>query len=158
MSSLPTHSTTGSLSTSTGHVSQSDGSSAPAIGLGQSVQPTFPPWVIGNSANSDSSHRADLDSGGSATKANGDAGSPRSADGPSHRSETAGGIRSPITTDESLIERLEQRLLERESELQELQVSRCHVTKERRQRAVLIKSGTLHQMLHCGGKKKVLII
>uniref|UniRef100_A0A3B4G9N7 Leucine zipper tumor suppressor 1 n=1 Tax=Pundamilia nyererei TaxID=303518 RepID=A0A3B4G9N7_9CICH len=86
MSSLPTHSTSGSLSASTGPVSHSDGSSAPANSLSEGVQPNFPPW-------------------------------------PSALSETAGGIRSPITTDESLIERLEQKLLERESELQELQVS-----------------------------------
>uniref|UniRef100_A0A3Q4N9B1 Leucine zipper, putative tumor suppressor 1 n=1 Tax=Neolamprologus brichardi TaxID=32507 RepID=A0A3Q4N9B1_NEOBR len=99
MSSLPTHSTSGSLSASTGPVSHSDGSSAPANSLSEGVQPNFPPW------------------------ANEDAGSPLSADEPSALSETAGGIRSPITTDESLIERLEQKLLERESELQELQVS-----------------------------------
>ncbi|MBN3302533.1 LZTS1 protein, partial [Amia calva] len=38
-------------------------------------------------------------------------------------SETATCVRSPISTDEILIQQLEQRLLERESELQELQVS-----------------------------------
>lgn len=66
-----------------------------------------------------------------ASKANGDAGSPLSADEPiSHLSETSGGIRSPITTDESLIERLEQRLLERETELQELQVPCCPLSKK----------------------------
>ncbi|XP_075960980.1 leucine zipper putative tumor suppressor 1 isoform X2 [Anarhichas minor] len=89
MSSLPTHSTSGSLSASTGPVSHSDGSSAPANSLSKGVQPNFPPWVN---------------------------------DEPRALCETAGGIRSPITTDESLIERLEQRLLERETELQELQV------------------------------------
>uniref|UniRef100_A0A3B4ZAG8 Leucine zipper tumor suppressor 1 n=1 Tax=Stegastes partitus TaxID=144197 RepID=A0A3B4ZAG8_9TELE len=99
MSSLPTHSTSGSLSASTGPVSHSDGSSALANSLSKGAQSNFPPW------------------------ANEDAGSPFSADEPSSLSETAGGIRSPITTDESLIERLEQRLLERETELQELQVS-----------------------------------
>uniref|UniRef100_A0A667Y674 Leucine zipper tumor suppressor 1 n=1 Tax=Myripristis murdjan TaxID=586833 RepID=A0A667Y674_9TELE len=83
MSSLPTHSTSGSLSASTGPVTHSVGSSAPANSLNQGAQPNFLRWVNGN----------------------------------------AGGIRSPITTDESLIERLEQRLMERESELQELQVS-----------------------------------
>ncbi|XP_044053989.1 leucine zipper putative tumor suppressor 1 [Siniperca chuatsi] len=120
MSSLPTHSTSGSLSASTGPVSQSDGSSAPANSLSKGVQPNFPPWVNGNSANLDCSYRAGLNSGGLISQANG---SPLSADEPSPLSETAGGIRSPITTDESLIERLEQRLLERETELQELQVS-----------------------------------
>ncbi|XP_072244260.1 leucine zipper putative tumor suppressor 1 isoform X2 [Leuresthes tenuis] len=94
MSSLPTHSTSGSLSASTGPVSHNDGS-----------------------------YRASLNSSGLPSKANEDAGSPLSADEPSTLSETAGGIRSPITTDESLIEHLEQRLLERETELQELQVS-----------------------------------
>ncbi|KAM4577300.1 leucine zipper putative tumor suppressor 1 isoform 2-T5 [Odontesthes bonariensis] len=94
MSSLPTHSTSGSLSASTGPVSHNDGS-----------------------------YRAGLNSSGLPSKANEDAGSPLSADEPSTLSETAGGIRSPITTDESLIEHLEQRLLERETELQELQVS-----------------------------------
>ncbi|XP_019131476.2 leucine zipper putative tumor suppressor 1 [Larimichthys crocea] len=123
MSSLPTHSTSGSLSASTGPVSHSDGSSAPANSLSKGVQPSFPPWVNGNSSNLDSSCRSGLNNGGLASKVNGDAGSPLSADEPSPLSETSGGIRSPITTDESLIERLEQRLLERESELQELQVS-----------------------------------
>ncbi|XP_054467651.1 leucine zipper putative tumor suppressor 1 [Anoplopoma fimbria] len=123
MSSLPTHSTSGSLSASTGPVSHSDGSSAPANSLSKGVQPNFPPWVNGNSTNLDCSYRACLNSEGLASKANGDAGSPLSTDEPSALSETAGGIRSPITTDESLIERLEQRLLERETELQELQGS-----------------------------------
>ncbi|KAM8759541.1 leucine zipper putative tumor suppressor 1 isoform 1-T4 [Acanthopagrus schlegelii] len=123
MSSLPTHSTSGSLSASTGPVSHGDGSSAPANGLSKGVQPNFPPWVSGNSANLDCSYRAGLNSVGSTSKGNGDASSPLSADEPSALSETSGGIRSPITTDESLIERLEQRLLERETELHELQVS-----------------------------------
>ncbi|KAG7243919.1 hypothetical protein INR49_006074 [Caranx melampygus] len=122
MSSLPTHSTSGSLSTSTGPVSHSDGSAAPANSFSKGVQPSLPSWVNGNSAKLDCSYRAVLNSSGVASKANG-AGSPLSADEPSPLSETAGGIRSPITTDESLIERLEQRLLERETELQELQVS-----------------------------------
>uniref|UniRef100_A0A8C3ATF4 Leucine zipper tumor suppressor 1 n=1 Tax=Cyclopterus lumpus TaxID=8103 RepID=A0A8C3ATF4_CYCLU len=98
MSSLPTHSTSGSLSASTVPVSHSDGSSAPANSLNKGVQPNFHTW------------------------ANGDAGSPLCSEEPSTLSETAGGIRSPITTDKSLIELLEQRLLERETELQELQV------------------------------------
>ncbi|XP_078107662.1 leucine zipper putative tumor suppressor 1 isoform X2 [Sander vitreus] len=123
MSSLPTHSTSGSLSASTGPVSHSDGSSALANSLSKGVQSNFPPWVNGNSTNLDCSHRAALNSSGLASKANGDAGAPLSADEPSTLSETAGGIRSPITTDELLIERLEQRLLERETELQELQGS-----------------------------------
>lgn len=132
MSSLPTHSTSGSLSASTGPVSHSDGSSATANSLSKRVQPSLPSWVHGNSANLDSSYRAVLNSSGLASKANGDAGSPLCADEPSPLSETAGGIRSPITTDESLIECLEQRLLERETELQELQVPSCHVKKTKK--------------------------
>lgn len=121
MSSLPTHSTSGSLSASAGPANHSDGSSAPANSLSKGPQPNFPPWVNGNSANPDCSYRAGLNSVGLASKANGEVGS-ASADEPSPLSETAGGIRSPITPDESLIENLEQRLLERETELQELQV------------------------------------
>lgn len=123
MSSLPTHSTSGSLSASTGPVSHGDGSSALASSLCKGEQPNFPPWVNGNSNNLDCSYRAGLNINGSVPKANEDTGSALSADEPPLLPETAGGIRSPITTDESLIERLEQRLLERETELQELQVS-----------------------------------
>ncbi|XP_029915763.1 leucine zipper putative tumor suppressor 1 isoform X2 [Myripristis murdjan] len=123
MSSLPTHSTSGSLSASTGPVTHSVGSSAPANSLNQGAQPNFLRWVNGNGANLDSGYRAALNNGGSASKTSGDVGSMLSAEEPNPLSETAGGIRSPITTDESLIERLEQRLMERESELQELQVS-----------------------------------
>ncbi|XP_068167281.1 leucine zipper putative tumor suppressor 2 homolog isoform X2 [Antennarius striatus] len=123
MSSLPTHSTSGSLSASMAPASQSDGSSAPSNGLGKSVTPSFPPWVNRNSANLDCSHRTTLKSGGLSPKVNGDDGSPLCSAEPSPLCETSGGIRSPLTTDESMIERLEQRLLERETELQELQVS-----------------------------------
>lgn len=126
MSSLPTHSTSGSLSASTGPVSQSDSSSAPSNSLSKGVQPNFPPWVNGNSANLDCSYRAGSNSRGSASKANGESVAQLCADEMSTLSQTAGGIRSPITTDESLIERLEQRLLERETELQELQVESSH--------------------------------
>lgn len=137
MSSLPTHSTSGSLSASTGPASHSDGSSVPTNSLNKGAQPSFPPWVSGNSTNLDCSYRAGLNNSGLASKANGDTGSPLSADEPiSHLSESSGGIRSPITTDESLIEHLEQRLLERETELQELQVP---VPKKHR---FLIKIGT----------------
>lgn len=128
MSSLPTHSTSGSLSASTGPVTHSVGSSAPANSLNQGAQPSFLRWVNGNGANLDSGYRAALNNGGSASKTSGDVGSMFSAEEPNPLSETAGGIRSPITTDESLIERLEQRLMERESELQELQVPSTHVT------------------------------
>nr|XP_020450281.1 leucine zipper putative tumor suppressor 1-like isoform X2 [Monopterus albus] len=123
MSSLPTHSTSGSLSAHIGPVSHNNGSSAPVNSPSRKEQPNLPPWVSGNSSNLDCSYRPALNGAGVAPKAKWDAGTPLSADEPSPLSETAGGIRSPITTDESLIEHLEQRLLERESELQELQVS-----------------------------------
>ncbi|KAM9858113.1 leucine zipper putative tumor suppressor 1 [Aulostomus maculatus] len=123
MSSLPTHSTSGSLSASTGPVSHTEGCSAPTNCISKGVQPTFSPWVSGNAAGIDCGYRVALNSAGMVSKANGDAGSPPPADEPSPLSETLGGIRSPITTDESLIEHLEQRLLERETELQELQVT-----------------------------------
>lgn len=113
MSSMPTHSNSGSLNASSGPVSHSDGSSVPSNSLSKGLQPSFPAWVNVNSSR-DKSIRT--------TNVNRDAGSPPSTDEPIRKlSETSGGIRSPITTDESLIECLEQRLLERESELQELQ-------------------------------------
>ncbi|XP_015228820.1 PREDICTED: leucine zipper putative tumor suppressor 1-like [Cyprinodon variegatus] len=123
MSSLPTHSTSGSLRASTGLVSQNDGSTALINSLSKGQQPSFPLWVNGNNTNLDCTYRACLNSSVSASKANEGAGSPLSADELRIPSEMAGGIRSPITTDEFQIEHLEQRLLERETELQELQVS-----------------------------------
>lgn len=138
MSSLPTHSTSGSLNASTGPVNHGDGSSAPANCLSKGVQRNFSPWVNGNSANTDSSYGAGFNSGGLAPKANGDAGSLLSANEPSPHTETLGGIRSPLTTDESLIEHLEQRLLERETELQELQVLSCHAAKNTSLRSILL--------------------
>ncbi|KAM9744531.1 leucine zipper putative tumor suppressor 1 isoform 1-T2 [Menidia menidia] len=121
MSSLPTHSTSGSLSASTGPASHNDGRPGFANSLGKG-QPNLLPWANRNDTKPDS-HHVGLNRGGLAFKANEDAGSPQSTDEPSTLSETAGGIRSPITTDESLIEHLEKRLLERETELQELQVT-----------------------------------
>ncbi|XP_056149978.1 leucine zipper putative tumor suppressor 1 [Lampris incognitus] len=123
MSSLPTHSTSGSLSAFTGPVTHIVGSSAPANGLSPGQPPNFPPWASGNGINPCSSYKVSANDGGLTFEANGDSGSLPSADQPSPLSETGGGVRSPITTDELLIERLEQRLLERECELQELQVS-----------------------------------
>ncbi|XP_061753668.1 leucine zipper putative tumor suppressor 1 isoform X2 [Nerophis ophidion] len=99
MSSIPTHSTSGSLSASTGPVSHSDG-------LGKGGQPNLSPWSRGSGGRDIGSREA---------------GSPPSSDRPHRLSETAGGVRSPLTTDESVIETLEQRLLE--SDLQDLQVS-----------------------------------
>ncbi|XP_064203491.1 leucine zipper putative tumor suppressor 1 [Anguilla rostrata] len=105
MSSLPTHSTSGSsqtdnLSGSTGLLIRCGGS-AHGVGL---------PQHLGVALSGP---------GGGATKAPGP--SPEQHD---PLSEIAWGcVRTPISMDESLIQQLEQRLLERETELQELQVS-----------------------------------
>ena len=126
MSSLPTHSTSSSLNAFTGPASHSNGSSAPANSLSKDIQPSFPPLVNGNSPSLDCSHRAVLNCNGLVSKPNAVAGSPLSADElMSNLSENSGRTRSPIITDESVIECLEQRLLERENELQELQVLWC---------------------------------
>nr|XP_057927982.1 leucine zipper putative tumor suppressor 1 isoform X2 [Doryrhamphus excisus] len=136
MSSLPTHSTSGSLSASMGPVSHSDGCTTPANCLHKAVQPNLSPRV--NSSSRDSDYR--------------DGGSPLSSDQSHHLSETVGGIRSPLTTDESLIETLEQRLLERETELQDLQVSyaaeevaTCQLFEDRQQKHCTDKMEELNQ-------------
>nr|XP_006625359.1 PREDICTED: leucine zipper putative tumor suppressor 1 isoform X1 [Lepisosteus oculatus]XP_015194049.1 PREDICTED: leucine zipper putative tumor suppressor 1 isoform X1 [Lepisosteus oculatus]XP_015194672.1 PREDICTED: leucine zipper putative tumor suppressor 1 isoform X1 [Lepisosteus oculatus] len=119
MSSLPTHSTSGSC--------QIDNISScpqgPQIRCGVSAQNTSP------SQNGGSSGRAH-----SCSVANNKA-APSSETGPRPQgrdgtppeqaafSDSAACVRSPISTDETLIQQLEQRLLERETELQELQVS-----------------------------------
>lgn len=122
MSSLPTHSTSDSLTASTGPVTRRDSSSPAAHIQGKGLHPSFPSWLNENNANLDRSYSPALSS--SVSKANGNTnGSLRSVDKLSPLSETTGGIRSPITADDSLIEHLEHRLLERESELQWLQVS-----------------------------------
>lgn len=119
MSSVPTHSNSGSLNASSGPVGHSDSSCAPSHSLSLGLEPSFPPRVNGNPVNPDSSNAAGVN------KANRDAASPLSTDEPRRKlSETSGGIRSPLSAEESLIERLEQRLLERSTELQELQVAR----------------------------------
>lgn len=122
MSSVPSHSNSGSLNASSGPVSHSDSSSVPSNSLSKGLEPSFPPRVNGNTVNPDSSDGAALNNS-RMTKTNRDAASPLSSDEPIRNlSETSGGIRSPISTDEALIECLEQRLLERSTELQELQV------------------------------------
>lgn len=127
MSSLPTHSTSGSLSASTGPVSQSNGEAALANSLTRGPRPSLPAWVSGNGSNLDCSNKSDLNG----SKGNEEV-SRLSVDEPvSLLSESSGGIRSPITTDESLIEHLEQRLLERETELQELQVGKSFSSHQR---------------------------
>lgn len=122
--SMPTHSNSGSLNASSGPGSRSDGSSVPSNSLSKGFQPSFPPWANGNAGSRDQSNGDGLNSGRT-THANRDAGSPLATDEPVRKlSETPGGVRSPITADESLIECLEQTMLKRETELQELQV-RC---------------------------------
>uniref|UniRef100_A0A4W4HKX1 Uncharacterized protein n=1 Tax=Electrophorus electricus TaxID=8005 RepID=A0A4W4HKX1_ELEEL len=98
MSSLPTHSTSGSsqtdnLSTCIGHPQQYGGTS-PNSTLQGGVDP----------------------------------GSLLSEPSPTKSSASGGGVRSPISTDESLIQQLERQLLDRESELAELQT--CFEEKE----------------------------
>ncbi|KAM9547186.1 leucine zipper putative tumor suppressor 1-like isoform 1-T3 [Salvelinus alpinus] len=120
MSSLPTHSTSGSHSASTGPLTQcAEGS---AHDMTHPQQPPLSTWTNGNGISA-SARVAALSNGGAA-KANRDTVSLPSPQQPSPLLEEMGGCnRSPISTDESLIELLEQRLLESETELQELQVS-----------------------------------
>ncbi|KAJ8380129.1 hypothetical protein SKAU_G00009070 [Synaphobranchus kaupii] len=118
MSSLPTHSTGGSsqpdnLCTSTGPLIRGGGS-AQSISLPQHLAVT--PSGAGGAAGKASASRD-----GAPVRPAGDGPSPEQHD---PLSEIAWGcVRTPISMDESLIQQLEQRLLERESELQELQVS-----------------------------------
>ncbi|CAL8346905.1 unnamed protein product [Lota lota] len=125
MSSLPTHSTSGSVSTAAGPAVflSVHGGSVSGHALNQGVPPNFPPWSDGNGVNLCPRYKTEENDGGLAAVANGDSGPRPSTDEPGPLSETGAGSRSPINTDELLIERLEQRLLERESELQDLQVS-----------------------------------
>ncbi|XP_021476787.2 leucine zipper putative tumor suppressor 1 isoform X2 [Oncorhynchus mykiss] len=120
MSSLPTQSTNGSLSASTGPLSQCAGGSA--HGMAHPLQPPRSTWTNGNGIRA--SARAAALSNGGAVKANRDAVSIPSTQQPINLLEEMGGCnRTPISMDESLIELLEQRLLESETELHELQVS-----------------------------------
>lgn len=143
MSSLPTHSTTGSshtehLSTSTGHLRRYGGSS-PISGLevGAVSGNSGYNWTDGGS-NNNRINGISGDNGGMkpSTRSVGVLSDGLTepvilstdvvADGPEDSldpspTKSGGGIRSPITTDESLIQQLEMKLLERESELAELQ-------------------------------------
>ncbi|KAK6312913.1 hypothetical protein J4Q44_G00162600 [Coregonus suidteri] len=120
MSSLPTHSTSGSHSASTGPLTQCAGGSV--HGMTHPQQPPLSTWTNGNGISA--SARVAAISNGGAAKANRDTVSLPSPQKPSPLLEEMGGCnRSPISTDESFIELLEQRLLESETELQELQVS-----------------------------------
>ncbi|XP_020791176.2 leucine zipper putative tumor suppressor 1 [Boleophthalmus pectinirostris] len=118
MSSLPTHSTGDSL----GPASHRDSSSPAAHSLSKALLPTFPSWLNGTNVSPESRYSPAFNSPVSKANANAN-GSQRAGDKSSPLSETTGGIRSPITADDSLIEHLEHQLLERESELHRLQVS-----------------------------------
>ncbi|XP_072289480.1 leucine zipper putative tumor suppressor 1 isoform X2 [Eucyclogobius newberryi] len=118
MSSLPTHSTGDSL----GPSSHWDSGSPAAHSLSKGLLPTFPSWLNGINVSPESRYSPAFNSPVSKANVNAN-GSLCSGEKSSPLSETTGGIRSPITVDDSLIEHLEHRLLERESELQRLQVS-----------------------------------
>ena len=129
MSSLPTHSTSGSVSAGAGpaaFLSAHGSLSGPAPHQGP--PPNVPPWSGGGNLGPRYNNARESD-GGSTAVANGDSGPrpPTEEPGPPTEepgplTETGAGSRSPVNADERLIERLEQRLLERESELQDLQV------------------------------------
>ena len=119
MSSLPTHSTSGSVSTAPGPTGGPAAYlSVHGTALNQGPPPNVPPWSCGNGSHPGPRYS----DGGLAAVANGDPGAWPPAEEPGPLTVTGAGSRSPINTDELLIERLEQRLLERESELQDLQV------------------------------------
>lgn len=124
MSSVPTHSNSGSLNASSGPAGHCGSSAAPSDSPGPGSEPSPAPWGPANAVDPDSSSEAAGSNSSSRTKANREAASPLSTHEPiGNLSGTSGGIRSPISTDEALIECLERRLLERSSELQELQAS-----------------------------------
>ncbi|KAL0979645.1 hypothetical protein UPYG_G00187710 [Umbra pygmaea] len=117
MSSLPTHSTSRSLVVSTGLVTQCAGGSAHCT-----MTPVQP--LLSNGNGMGGSARAAALSNGGPGKAKRDTSFFLSSQQSGPLLEGTGGCnRSPISMDECLIEQLEQRLLERETELQELQVS-----------------------------------
>ncbi|XP_061116745.1 leucine zipper putative tumor suppressor 1 isoform X2 [Conger conger] len=113
MSSLPTHSTSGSSQTD--NLSASTGLLIHSAGI--------PPHLIATPSGGagGAASRAPASRDGAPAKPAGDGPSPEQHD---PLSEIAWGcVRTPISMDESLIQQLEQRLLDRETELQELQVS-----------------------------------
>ncbi|XP_077456432.1 leucine zipper putative tumor suppressor 1 isoform X2 [Stigmatopora argus] len=120
MSSLPTQSTNGSASI--GPLSHNDHPNCSCKG----AESNLCPWVYSGSR--DGNYRAGLSLGVLSTKSHGEGGSPMSSDGSIRFSETVGGSRTPLTTDETLIETLEQKLQETDNEMQELQVN-CEVKK-----------------------------
>ncbi|XP_077456433.1 leucine zipper putative tumor suppressor 1 isoform X3 [Stigmatopora argus] len=115
MSSLPTQSTNGSASI--GPLSHNDHPNCSCKG----AESNLCPWVYSGSR--DGNYRAGLSLGVLSTKSHGEGGSPMSSDGSIRFSETVGGSRTPLTTDETLIETLEQKLQETDNEMQELQAS-----------------------------------
>ncbi|MBN3281463.1 LZTS1 protein, partial [Polyodon spathula] len=115
MSSIPTHSTTGSCQTD--NLSTSAGLPNRFGGSAQNMNQTR------NTGTPDDSNIVSLkvmsfsDCGQSSSSESGPSGQV------DHCSENVTCIRSPISTDEALILKLEQKLLEKDSELQDLQVS-----------------------------------
>ncbi|XP_046872976.1 leucine zipper putative tumor suppressor 1 [Hypomesus transpacificus] len=123
MSSLPTLSTNGSLSASAGPPPHPVAGSAGGPGPTPIPHPNVPPWTNRQCVASGIRGLGPTD-GGAPPPPRVDVSPPSSEPAASPLlEERGGGLRSPITPDDSLIERLEQRLLERETELQELQVS-----------------------------------
>ncbi|XP_062310619.1 leucine zipper putative tumor suppressor 1 [Osmerus eperlanus] len=123
MSSLPTHSTNGSLRASAGPPPHHAGGPACGPGVTPIPQPNAPPWTNRHCVSSSTRGFGPADGGGGGgTNANVSPSSSKPTPSPLLE-ERGGGLRSPITPDDSLIEGLERRLLERETELQELQVS-----------------------------------
>ncbi|KPP67254.1 leucine zipper putative tumor suppressor 1 [Scleropages formosus] len=121
MSSLPTHSTNGSAQTD--NFSTTVGALARCGGSAHSAGPTQNPSCVagGNMGSAGSSSKLNPSGDGARTQPASEGTSPERRN---LFPECKGGcMRSPISMDESLIELLEQRLLERENELQELQVS-----------------------------------
>uniref|UniRef100_A0A673GCI7 Leucine zipper putative tumor suppressor 1-like n=1 Tax=Sinocyclocheilus rhinocerous TaxID=307959 RepID=A0A673GCI7_9TELE len=130
MSSLPTHSISGSsqmdnLSTSTNHMAR-HGCLAQNMDTSQKPQG----GVAGMNGNSGTSWMCSGTNGGNSWCG--------SKQIPTKPSSSGGCVRSPISMDESLIQQLEQKLLERETELAELQTSleeketdTCHLFEEK---------------------------
>ncbi|XP_077571033.1 leucine zipper putative tumor suppressor 1 isoform X3 [Stigmatopora nigra] len=115
MSSLPTQSTNGSASI--GPLSHNDHPNCSCKG----AESNLCPWVYNGSR--DGNYRAGLSLGVLSSQSHGEGGSSMSSDGSKRFSETVGGSRTPLTTDETLIETLEQKLQETDNEMQEFQAS-----------------------------------
>lgn len=116
MSSIPTHSTTGSCQTD--NLSTSAGLPNRFGGSAQNMNQTSSAGVPNDSNIVSLKVMSLSDSGQSSPGQSGP-----SSGQVDHCSENVTCVRSPISTDEALILKLEQKLLEKDSELQDLQVS-----------------------------------